>query len=567
MKKQDPIKNIAIISTCYFPSNLFDFDVKTFKYITSLIQFIETFQYKINLLNKLCKKNNTTKWFLRIYIDSLVFKLNRLIDDPSLLIKLKFPAEIIENIQTYQKIYSFIGNFFIKYIDQIISSENINYENIEIYSYDYNPKNIIDKSDTFGTLFRFHPLIDNRITHCIMRNCSFPITMLDLFIQKYWIENTEFEYCSFGARTYVFKEKNNLSRLKKIYELNKNEMPFTNNNIKRGTARSMAGLFSCKILPENLLYIAKYFMKFKKTYIDTKFNNNNTVSDRTKFAYGIDEIIMKKIFKNYSSDGDNTIHMPIIKDGTEFIDETSLRDYKQFVKKKLQLKNTNTLPDLTIKPLFARLGFNHVKYDKLGREYLHILTYPTEKYKFTPENIYNCNLLSELFFRKTYREYPENSHYKLQGTLPFVREGEDHLFWEVDDYMSMEIITQNLELKTNFITKILFNKIPLVENQANMSNNEDSMSNNDEIYDTYIEYPCNGDDLNIMDENAMWQKEPLFKIININLTIDSISILHCVEQFIDDINKIFLEINFYPLIKIPLQCKQIIQILIDLGIK
>jgi hypothetical protein len=93
------------------------------------------------------------------------------------------------------------------------------------------------------------------------------------------------------------------------------------------------------------------------------------------------------------------------------------------------------------------------------------------------------------------------------------------------------------------------------------------MSNNDEIYDTYIEYPCNGDDLNIMDENAMWQKEPLFKIININLTIDSISILHCVEQFIDDINKIFLEINFYPLIKIPLQCKQIIQILIDSGIK
>ena len=59
----------------------------------------------------------------------------------------------------------------------------------------------------------------------------------------------------------------------------------------------------------------------------------------------------------------------------------------------------------------------------------------------------------------------------------------------------------------------------------------------------------------------MWKKEPLFKIIDINLTIDSISILECVEQFIAEINNIFLESNFYPIIKIPTKCDEIIEII------
>ena len=67
--------------------------------------------------------------------------------------------------------------------------------------------------------------------------------------------------------------------------------------------------------------------------------------------------------------------------------------------------------------------------------------------------------------------------------------------------------------------------------------------------------------MNIMSENEMWQKEPLFKIIDINLAIDSISILECVEQFIAEINNIFLESNFYPIIKIPTKCKKIIEII------
>jgi len=59
----------------------------------------------------------------------------------------------------------------------------------------------------------------------------------------------------------------------------------------------------------------------------------------------------------------------------------------------------------------------------------------------------------------------------------------------------------------------------------------------------------------------MWKKEPLFKIIDINLAIDSISILECVEQFIAEINNIFLESNFYPIIKIPIKCDEIMEIL------
>jgi hypothetical protein len=116
-------------------------------------------------------------------------------------------------------------------------------------------------------------------------------------LQKYWIENTDFEYCNFSDNNYCFRENNNLSRLKKLYELNKNNVPYIDNNIKRGCRRFMAGLFSSKIFPINSLYIAKYFTKFKKTYIETQFNNLNV---RDKFAYGIDEIIMSKIFKNYS---------------------------------------------------------------------------------------------------------------------------------------------------------------------------------------------------------------------------------------------------------------------------
>ena len=572
---EESIKNIAVISISYFPNNLFDFDNKKFGYLTNLIQFIETFQYKIDLLNTLCKIPNTTKWILRVYIDKIVFDITELIDSVSALpeyFKGQHTKDIVRNIALYKNIYSFINTFLTKYIDNLETSSDPKYRNIEIYgyhdiySYDYSKINLYTPS-TFGTLLRFHPLVDNRITHCIMRNCSFPITMLDLFVQKHWIEQTDLFYMAYGnPNKYIFKNNNNIVRLQKLYKTNK--IPTNYLNTKHSLKRFFAGLFSSRISPEFSEDVKSYLEHFNETYIKPIFDrNNNNVNNSRKFAYGIDEIIMTKLFKDY------------------------------YEKQKLQLKFVEHELKVT-KVITSELSLG---FDKLGQIFKKILK---TNYKFTNERdqfkIENCNILKYIVYRNTHLHPSSNKYlqYKLQGTYPFVSEGEPCFMLMIDDTLKVELLTYSLNFKTNYISKIIFrentlkqnnskktknnyNKSARANNKSARANNKSARANNSNsnnnsynpykydndaynIYDTSLMSNEKCKDLDVMYKNPEWIVRPLFKFIEIDLL--QFPIDDSVNKFIGDMNEIYRFENFYPIIQIPKDSPEIIDIIRALGI-
>ena len=323
-----------VVSTCFFISSDFNINDKTFTYVDELIANIESFQMKIDRFT-----TNPTNWIYRVYIDDTLFKLKDIIDTlPGKLEQVNKNntniKSIIENITTHKKKLLYIYSLLTTYITKITNKPtDAKYKQIELYTYSNNimKSKLISDPDyvisghtaTFGTLLRFHPLTDNRIGYCIMRNCSNNLSPLDIMIQNYWITENTHKYMEYNVYSYTFfsLNKNNLTILyNRIYKNNKN----TNYESKKYNYynnRFGAGLISVKIDKTDSIAYNERFKIFEKAYIEEQSTNTNTTNTNTtntttnkikkynvsntmynhksllnKYIYGIDELIIKTIF-------------------------------------------------------------------------------------------------------------------------------------------------------------------------------------------------------------------------------------------------------------------------------
>ena len=299
--KEDNTSNIVVVSTSFFlPSNLETYDKgKISTYINGLIENIETFQYKIERFTTYPKN-----WIYRVYVD-------------------KFIMEDYETGLDIHKHFIFIKRLAKEYIKRLIDdSNNFKYKNVEIIQYNNNDARvtkykekitiILGHKDTFGTFLRFHPLTDNRIGFCIMRNCSYSLSPLDIIIQNYWIQfkSTDFKYMEYVQEGYYFlNDRQNFVKYKLLYP----KLKLNNNNNRNiddiKYSRSLAGLISIKlVLKDDIIYYKEKFEQYKTKFfgskdigvnvvsnpktINKKLTKNNLKNNETKFMYGIDELIL-----------------------------------------------------------------------------------------------------------------------------------------------------------------------------------------------------------------------------------------------------------------------------------
>jgi hypothetical protein len=304
--KEDNTSNIVVVSTSFFlPSNLETYDKgKISTYINGLIENIETFQYKIERFT-----THPKNWIYRVYVDQFIME-----DD-----------EIGLDIHKH---FIFIKRLAKEYIKRLIDdSNNFKYKNVEIIQYNNNDARVtkykeeliirLGHKDTFGTFLRFHPLTDNRIGFCIMRNCSYSLSPLDIIIQNYWIQfkSTDFKYMEYVQEGYYFlNDRQNFAKYKLLYP----KLKLNNNNNRNiddiKYSRSLAGLISIKLVVEkDIIYYKEKFNQYKTKFFGSKdigvnvvsnlktinkkltknnLKNNNLKNNETKFMYGIDELIL-----------------------------------------------------------------------------------------------------------------------------------------------------------------------------------------------------------------------------------------------------------------------------------
>ena len=310
-----PENSKIVVSTCYFLDSLLNISPRIFNYVSSLIENIESFQYKINAFTT----KNQNVWTYRVYIDNILWSLPDVLEHKPLFSELNLSnarlAEINVNIDNNKKILLFICKFIQAYIEFIISSKDDKYKNIEIYTYKNektlthlksDPTKVVSGHyDTFGTLMRFHPLVEDGNAVCIMRNCSDNFTPLDIAIQDFWINyKPDDYYMEYYGSKYKFNPTVNFKIKKLLRLLYKEE----HNNLKVPLIflfkRSYAGLISSRINSTLKNLFLRRFRLLKKRLIDTEFkipNNNEVFSEKnTKFIYGIDEIIIPFIIPEFS---------------------------------------------------------------------------------------------------------------------------------------------------------------------------------------------------------------------------------------------------------------------------
>lgn len=304
------IKGLKIvISTCLFLDSLISINEKTYSYINGLISNIETFQYKINDII-LQDKTVINTWIYRIYIDSIIFKIPELIayirtikqDNTK---KFNNDNKDIIDYDDNLDAYLDFSMFLSEYIAYIKLSRDDKYKNIEIYEYE-NPdtlmyfktrelsdKHIAGHIDTFGTLIRYHPLTEDSTNICILRNCSFNLTPIDLLIQHYWITyRSEKLYMTYAIPRYKFIITDKLHSELKKYGL----------DIDRKSFRFGAGLTSIRTTLETKIKIKIFFNKMILPLETNEFKpfigNKNNALKNEKYKYGIDEIILYKLLEN-----------------------------------------------------------------------------------------------------------------------------------------------------------------------------------------------------------------------------------------------------------------------------
>ena len=334
-----------IVTTCYFHNMFYYFDEKSFEYLDGLIQNIETFNMKVKQFT-----TNPDKWIYRIYIDEFVLNIKSVMDtimngnlkkkykiiktDDDYINELdKNIKQITNNINSNYNIFVFIQNLLTKYFKLITESRDEKYKNIEIFTYNNdnakyklysNPDiNISGEIATYGTLFRFHSILDTKASVVIMRNCSHNMTPLDIIIQNYWIEKSDKEFMEYVATDYGFVHRwQNIEYwYKTLYNKKTNDKKTRSKKIKHfNYDRVMAGLFGCKIGRTNSSsnrnnynthkYYQNIFNELNHKLVESKIfiNNknsktsnhkyNNTKNSIIKYDYGVDEAIIQFIFPN-----------------------------------------------------------------------------------------------------------------------------------------------------------------------------------------------------------------------------------------------------------------------------
>jgi len=355
------ISDKIIVSTCYFPNYMNDFDKdgwsgnsRSLTYINELIANIETFQMKVARFT-----SNPEKWVYRVYLDETIFNLDKLIHNliPTDEIKNKKTTKkhrrwrghlvywkslhnktnnnlineldskataIRNNIVNAYDVLLFISKLMRKYIDMILAeSKSTRYDNIEIMTYS-NPdlqihlgtdreKAISGLMDTYGTLMRFHPLLDKTARAVIMRNCSHNLTPLDLITQNYWLEALpEKEYMEYVDINYDFTADRNLpfrgEWYKTMYNDSSNAKHTRASKIRHfGYDRVMAGLISAKLNSNGYNTSENYIQVFDKLYhkMQESLSSGGSIfhllEKETLYTYGIDEAVINFIFPELRS--------------------------------------------------------------------------------------------------------------------------------------------------------------------------------------------------------------------------------------------------------------------------
>ena len=354
---KQPITGKIIVSTCYFPNDLHEFDkdswdeAKSLNYINELIANIETFQMKIARYT-----SNPDKWVYRVYIDETIFNLEKIIHyvispadaknkkitkrhwrghlmyhkslrnktNNNIINELDaYATTIRRNIINAYDVLLFIGKLLRKYIDMILASKDSRYDNIEIITYS-NPdlqfhlgtdhdKTISGLIATYGTLMRFHPCLDKDAHAIIMRNCSNNLSPLDLIIQNYWLEAfPTLEYMEYVDITYDFTADRDLPMREQWYKIffdNASNSKHTRAGKIRhfGYDRVMAGLISAKLNSTGYNTSTHYSQVFDKLHNkmqESLSSNTNIFKMNVSYAlysYGIDEAVINFIFPELRS--------------------------------------------------------------------------------------------------------------------------------------------------------------------------------------------------------------------------------------------------------------------------
>ena len=344
--------DFIIVTTCYFHDTYYNFYDRNYEYLTGLIDNIETFNMKVKQFT-----TNSEKWIYRVYIDEFVLNIKSTMDEimnGNLKKKTKihktlnnYIDEIDDNIQLIKNninynynIFLFIQLLLTKYFKLITESTDNKYKNIEIFTYNNdntkyklysNPKiNVSGEIATYGTLLRYHSLLDSKASVVIMRNCSHNMTPLDIIIQNYWIENSDKEFMEYVDTDYNFINRGGHNYkyywYNKLYNKNTNDKETRSKKIKHfNYDRIMAGLFSCKIgnstngnstngnstnntsknynshkYYKDIFNELNYKLVESKIFIHNNHDNHINVnvkhSSIIKFGYGVDEAIIQFIF-------------------------------------------------------------------------------------------------------------------------------------------------------------------------------------------------------------------------------------------------------------------------------
>ena len=505
-----PSKDIIVVSTCFFIKSNFDIDDKTFKYIDELIANIESFQMKINRFT-----TNPTNWIYRVYIDETILKLNKIInkkfEDNNLSnsnIK-KINDNIIENKNKLLYIYLLLTT----YIDKIIKSQDDKYKQIEIYTYSNdnikyklisnNSYAISGHIATFGTLMRYHPLTDSRIGYCIMRNCSTNLGPLDIMIQNYWInikktkymEYKLFEYSFFNPKNPpLFFQYGNIYR--NIFGLDKE----LSNNI-----RVAAGLISVKLDINDFNTYIGIFEDIKINYIDNKYkinDSNKNANNNYKYVYGIDELLINKIFPDLEGYTDvfsiklsdkpvNSYMIPTCDDEVEDEDETN-----DEVCKNCMDIITDNLMDVK-KAVYCglpKLIFGEKLFNTLDDKLKTLNTSPVDNTKITRGNagVILRNMEKIRFLDNQYVDIYSYIGTKLLyniNTFPVLELPEMAILKSFDYKIKYQFISGNIENIYNVIIKILLKKlVPITDFDKMFEIIYLDVSTDDKIPDTIQTY-------------------------------------------------------------------------------
>ena len=332
--------DFIIVTTCYFHNTYYQFYDRNFEYLTGLIENIETFNMKVKQFT-----TNSEKWIYRVYIDEFVLNIKSIMDEimngnlnkKKKIIKTSNDyineiddniKEIRRNINANYNIFVFIQLLLTKYFKLITESTDCKYKHIEIFTYNNdnkkytlysNPKiNVSGVIATYGTLLRYHSLLDSKASVVIMRNASHNMTPLDIIIQNYWIVNSDKEFMEYVDTDYEFinrgiRSYNKYHWYNTLYNKNSNDKETRCKKIKHfNYDRVMAGLISCKIgnstnnISNNYnshKYYQNIFNELNYKLVESKIfihNNNNHInikeSSEIKFDYGVDEAIIQFIF-------------------------------------------------------------------------------------------------------------------------------------------------------------------------------------------------------------------------------------------------------------------------------